>query len=185
MPTPTQIKELSNVLNSVFRAESWDDGVEETARRVLSYWESMVEPVKMPFTFTTFPAVANQMIIVKDVEYTSMCAHHLLPFYGVAHVAYIPNRRMVGLSKIPRVIDWFAHQPQTQEKLTTQIAKFLKDALEAHGVSVVMEARHTCMSCRGVMKYEASMITSEQRGVFLTSGEARAEFMALINRSRM
>lgn len=177
---------LTSVLVDIFGDKIWDDGASETARRVLEYWKGMVSHNgDMGFKFTTFPAVANQMIVVKDIEAVSMCRHHLLPFYGTVHVAYIPNELMVGLSKIPRVVDYFARRPQTQEELTSNVATFLKHELRAHGVAVVMEARHTCLSCRGVTKYEASMITSEQRGVFLTSGEARSEFLTLIGRERL
>lgn len=182
---PTTQEQLAKILTSVFGTEPFEDGVDTTARRVLGYWTAMAAQSNLDFEFTTFKAIANQLIVVKDIQFTSMCAHHLLPFYGVAHVGYIPNKLMVGLSKIPRVVDYFAHRPQTQETLAAQIATFLKGRLEAHGVAVAMEARHTCMSCRGVMKYDASMITSEMRGVFLTSGEARNEFLTFIARNRL
>lgn len=180
-------QQLAVMLLEIFGPQAFEDGSDSTARRVIDYWESMSvkDNDKLGFEFTTFKAVANQLIVVKDIEFTSVCAHHLLPFYGVAHVGYIPNRLMVGLSKIPRLVDHFAKRPQTQEVLASQIAHFLKERLEAHGVAVALEARHTCLSCRGVMKYEASMITSEMRGVFLTSGEARAEFLHYIGRSRL
>jgi len=176
------VQAIAAILKEIFGAGVWDDSAEDTARRVLKYWIEMAPQAQMDFNFTVFPATANQLIVVKDIEFTSLCAHHLLPFQGYAHVAYIPNKQMVGLSKIPRVVDFFAHRPSTQETLTATIARFLKDRLEAHGVAVVMEARHTCMSCRGVHKAEASMVTSEMRGVFLTSAEARTEFMSAIAR---
>jgi GTP cyclohydrolase I len=122
------------------------------------------------------------LIMCTDIDFASVCGHHLLPFYGKAHVGYIPNKLMVGLSKIPRTVDWLAHRPQNQERLTQQIASFMKENLEAMGVAVVIEARHTCMACRGVRKYSGVMRTSEMRGVFLTSGEARNEFLSMINR---
>lgn len=174
--------DLTKLLIEIFGQDVWDDTPEETARRVTQYWKEFAPQQEMPFKFTTFLATANQMIVVKDIEFTSMCAHHLLPYDGYAHVAYLPNRLMVGLSKIPRLVDFFAKRPSTQETLTHQIASELKTRLEAQGVAVVMEARHTCMSCRGVHKVQASMVTSEMRGSFLTSGDARAEFFATIGR---
>jgi GTP cyclohydrolase IA len=177
------IDTLTKTLKDVFGNDSWDDSAEDTARRVLKYWREMVPKKEIDFKFTAFPAIANQMIIVKDIEFSSMCAHHLLPFYGVAHVAYLPNKLMVGLSKIPRLVDHFAHRPCTQEGLTASIAEYLKHELAAMGVAVVLESQHTCMACRGVRKHNASMITSEMRGIFLTAEAARAEFMNLI-RSR-
>lgn len=177
---------LAVILAQVFGEDAFDDGADETARRVLAFWASNARPKDEPdFRFTTFPTTVNQTVIVKDIEFTSLCMHHLLPFYGVGHIAYIPNRLQVGLSKIPRLLDFFARRPQTQEVLTAQVAEYLKHKLEAHGVAVVLEARHTCMSCRGTLKYEASMVTAEMRGVFLTGSEARSEFMTLIGRSRL
>lgn len=184
MSTPFET-ELANVFINIFGTECWDDSAEETARRVVSFWKEFMPEDKPNFKFTTFPAVANQLIVVKDIEFTSLCAHHLLPYYGYAHVGYIPNGLMVGLSKIPRLVDHFAHGPSTQERLASDIATFLKHELQAHGVAVVLEARHTCMSCRGVAKVQASMVTSEMRGVFLTSGEARNEFLTSIGRRVM
>lgn len=176
------LNNLAEAIKAVLGDESWDDSVSETARRVLSYWKEFAPRKELDFKFTTFPAIANQLIVVKDIEFVSMCAHHLLPYSGYAHVGYIPNGLMVGLSKIPRLVDHYAHRPSTQEMVTANIAAYLKHTLQAHGVAVVLEARHTCMSCRGVTKSEASMVTSEMRGVFLTSGEARSEFLASIGR---
>jgi GTP cyclohydrolase IA len=165
----------------------WDDSVELTAARIVRYLaEYTPEPNNtLAFTFTMFPAVANQLVVVKDIEFSSICAHHLLPFYGVAHVGYLPNKKMVGLSKIPRLVDHFAKRPNTQEALTANIAEYMKRTLEAFGVAVVIEARHTCMACRGVRKHNGAMITSEMRGVFLTASEARQEFLELIKRDRV
>jgi GTP cyclohydrolase IA len=177
---------LSEILFQAFGdSVEWDDGIKATAKRVFRFWVEYRPDEVLDFDFTTFPAVANHMIIVPHIEFSSICAHHLLPFYGEAYVGYLPNTRMVGLSKIPRLVDYWAKRPQTQERLADQIATDLKDRLEAQGVAVVIEARHTCMSCRGVRKHNASMITSEMRGSFLTSGAAREEFMDLIKRDRL
>lgn len=184
---PPQTQELlATLLSGVFGQHfAWDDGVEETARRVAKFWQEYVPAQEIDFNFTTFPSTVNQLIIVKDVEFSSICAHHLLPFYGTANVGYIPNQFMVGLSKIPRLVDYWARRPSTQETLTANIASDLKHRLEAMGVAVMIESRHTCMACRGVRKHNGAMITSEMRGVFLTAEAARHEFLALVGRDRI
>jgi GTP cyclohydrolase I len=121
----------------------------------------------------------DNMIMVRDIELYSMCEHHLIPFYGRAHVAYIPNGRIVGLSKLPRVVDVFARRLQVQERLTEQIAQALTDILEPRGVGVVVEAYHLCMMMRGVQKQNSKTITSALRGVFRDDAKTRDEFLRL------
>jgi GTP cyclohydrolase I len=120
------------------------------------------------------------MVLVKDVEFYSLCEHHILPFFGKAHVAYTPNDKVVGLSKIARVVDVFARRLQVQERLTNQIADAMEQILQPHGVAVVLEASHFCMMMRGVQKQGSSMITSAMRGGFRDNPASRAEFMSLI-----
>ena len=122
----------------------------------------------------------DDMVVVKDIEFYSTCEHHILPFFGRVHVAYIPNGRIVGLSKIPRLVDMFARRLQVQERLTTQIAEAIESALEPRGVAVVVEGAHMCMRMRGVQKQDASMVTSHVMGVFRTDRATRQEFMALV-----
>lgn len=122
----------------------------------------------------------DDMVVVKDIEFYSQCEHHMLPFYGKVHVAYIPNGRIVGLSKIPRLVDMFARRLQVQERLTTQIAEALEDALQPRGVAVVVEGTHMCMLMRGVQKQSAGMVTSHVMGAFRTDRATRQEFMALV-----
>ncbi len=122
----------------------------------------------------------DDMVVVKDIEFYSQCEHHLLPFYGKAHVAYIPNGKIVGLSKIPRLVDMFSRRLQVQERLTTQIAEALESALQPKGVAVVIEGAHMCMLMRGVQKQNATMITSHVMGAFRTDRATRQEFMALV-----
>ena len=122
----------------------------------------------------------DDMVLVKDIEFYSLCEHHLLPFYGKVHVGYIPNGKIVGLSKIPRLVDMFARRLQVQERLTTQIAEALEEALQPRGVAVVVEAAHMCMLMRGVQKQGASMVTSHVMGAFRSDRATRQEFMALI-----
>ena len=188
-PEPDDVELVRRALVNIFGEGSkvWDDSVERTAARVVSYWRDYMPPEvgTLDFEFTTFPANVNQLIIVKDIEFSSMCAHHLLPFYGTAHIGYVPNELMVGLSKIPRLVDFWAKRPCTQEVLTARIASDLKHRLAAMGAAVIVEARHTCMACRGVRKHNGAMVTSEMRGVFLTSGEARSEFLNLVGRDRL
>jgi GTP cyclohydrolase I len=123
----------------------------------------------------------DEMVIVRDIHFYSLCEHHVLPFYGHAHVAYIPNGKVIGLSKIPRIVEMFARRLQVQERMTVQIADFLNDALEPQGVAVVAQGVHMCSVIRGVRKENASMITSAMRGVFKKDSKTRSEFMGLIN----
>jgi GTP cyclohydrolase IA len=124
----------------------------------------------------------EEMVLVKDVEVYSLCEHHLLPFYGKAHVAYFPHGRVVGLSKIPRIVDVFARRLQVQERLTTQIAAAVQEVLQPYGVAVVIEAVHLCMMMRGIQKQNSSAVTSALTGVFRTDDKCRAEFLSLIGR---
>lgn len=126
----------------------------------------------------------DEMVIVKDIDIFSLCEHHLLPFIGKCHVAYLPERKIVGLSKIPRVVEVYARRLQIQERLTTQIARVIEDALQPKGVGVVIEALHLCVMMRGVEKQNAHMITSSMRGRFRTDPKTREEFLDLIRRSK-
>ncbi|MBL1215843.1 MAG: GTP cyclohydrolase I FolE [Ignavibacteriae bacterium] len=122
----------------------------------------------------------HELVLVRDIPFNSFCEHHLMPFKGVAHVAYIPNGHVVGLSKIARVVEGYARRPQVQERLTSQIADIFMKRLEPQGVAVVIEASHSCMTVRGVKKPGSTMVTSALRGIFHQSGPARNEVMALI-----
>jgi GTP cyclohydrolase I len=127
-----------------------------------------------------FPIEYDEMVIVRDIDFFSLCEHHLLPFFGRCHVGYIPRKHVVGLSKIPRVVDAYSRRLQVQERLTVQIAHTLQDKLKPHGVGVVMEARHLCMSMRGVEKQNTIAVTSEMLGVFRKQQQTREEFLKLI-----
>jgi len=129
-----------------------------------------------------FPIEYDEMVIVKDIDFFSLCEHHLLPFYGRVHVGYLPNKKVVGLSKIPRIVDIFARRLQVQERLTVQIAETLKSKLNAHGVGVVVEARHLCMMMRGVEKQNTVAVTSSMLGAFRSQPQTRLEFLKLIHR---
>jgi GTP cyclohydrolase I len=123
----------------------------------------------------------DEMVCVTDIRFYSLCEHHLLPFFGRAHVGYIPDGRLIGLSKIPRIVDMFAHRLQLQERLTQQIAQSIADVLNPRGVGVVLEAEHLCMQMRGVQKQDSFAITSAMRGVFKENARTRSEFMSLIH----
>ena len=131
-----------------------------------------------------FEEQCSEMVVVKDIEFYSLCEHHMLPFFGRVHVAYVPNGRVVGLSKIPRLVEMFARRLQVQERLTTQIAETLESVLEPKGVAVVGEAIHLCMMMRGVEQQNSSAVTSSMRGAFKSDSKTRSEFMDLIRHKR-
>ena len=127
----------------------------------------------------------DEMVIVKDIEFFSMCEHHLLPFYGKVHVAYIPRDKVVGLSKLPRIVDMFARRLQVQERMTQQIAQTVEEAINPLGVGVVAEARHFCMMMRGVEKQHSGAVTSAMLGAFRTHKETRDEFLSLVSHTAL
>jgi len=159
------------------------DGLKETPSRVARMYAELfsgLENDPSDHLKKVFDEDHHELVLVKDIPFDSTCEHHLMPFTGVAHIAYIPDGSIVGLSKVARVIEGFARRPQVQERLTSQVADLLMERLTAKGVAVVLEATHTCMTVRGVKKPGSLMVTSALRGVFHTSGPARNEVMSLI-----
>lgn len=159
------------------------DGLLETPARVArAYAEQFAGLRQRPedVLTTVFDADHDEMVIVRDIEVFSLCEHHMLPFFGRCHVAYLPKGKVLGLSKIPRLVDAFARRLQVQERLTTQIAETLQDWIQPRGVGVVIEARHLCMMMRGVEKQHSSAVTSHMLGLFRTCAETRGEFLSLI-----
>lgn len=159
------------------------EGLEKTPMRVAKAMQVLTrgytqDPHKV-LTEALFEEKYNQMVIVKDIDFFSMCEHHILPFYGKAHVAYIPNGKITGLSKIARVVDIFSHRLQVQERLTEQVMQCINDTLKPQGVMVVIEAKHMCMQMRGVEKQNSITTTSAYSGVF-ESSKTRNEFMNLL-----
>ncbi len=123
----------------------------------------------------------DEMVVVRDIEFFSMCEHHMLPFFGKAHVAYLPRKKIIGLSKIPRIVDLFAHRLQVQERMTQQIAEFIQEKIDPLGVGVVIEGQHLCMMMRGIKKEQAKMTTSAMLGGFRTRLETRMEFLNMLH----
>lgn len=160
------------------------EGLRETPRRVANMYEEIFSGLTdnpAEFLDVSFTEFHDELVLVKDIPLYSMCEHHLLPFYGKAHVAYIPRGgKVVGISKLARVCDVYAQRPQLQERLTSQIADCINQTLHPHGVAVVIQAEHMCMTMRGVKKPGALTVTSAVRGIFETRAETRAELLSLI-----
>jgi GTP cyclohydrolase IA len=160
------------------------EGLVRTPERMRRAYEYLVkgyrEDAEAMLKEALFTVTYDEMVIVKDVEMFSLCEHHMLPFFGKVHVAYIPNGKVIGLSKIPRLIDIFARRLQIQERLTTQIAETIQHAIQPQGVGVVIEARHLCMMMRGVEKQHSAAVTSSMLGSFRHEEETRTEFLSLI-----
>lgn len=163
------------------------EGLVESPRRVAESLRFLTEGYGLDPAAIVGDALFNEdyddMVVVRDISFFSLCEHHLLPFFGRAQVAYLPRGRVVGLSKVPRIVDAFAHRLQLQERLTRQVAEALNEVLEPNGVAVVIEARHLCMEMRGVEKHEAETVTSCMLGAFRDDARARSEFLNLIRRS--
>lgn len=162
------------------------EGLQRTPDRVARMYEELlvgyrVDPVAL-VNDALFEVEYDEMVIVRDIEFYSLCEHHMLPFIGRAHVAYIPRDRVIGLSKIPRIVDMFAHRLQVQERMTRQVADFINELLHPQGVAVVMEGLHMCSMMRGVRKHEARMTTSAMLGGFRTTLATRMEFLDNISR---
>lgn len=163
------------------------EGLQRTPHRVAKAYEELlsgyrVDPAKL-VNNAIFDVDYDDMVIVRDIEYYSLCEHHMLPFLGHAHIAYIPNGKVIGLSKIPRIVDMFARRLQVQERMTRQIADFIKEVLDPRGVAVVMDGQHMCSMIRGVKKCHSGMTTSAMLDAFRRDPVTRNEFMAHLNRA--
>ena len=186
VPSPDE-KALAEAVETQLRLLGEDptrEGLQKTPGRVARSLKFLTSGYKVDLDTLVNRAVfhenTSEMIVVRDIELYSMCEHHLLPFFGKAHVAYVPNGRIIGLSKIPRLVDAFARRLQVQERLTQQVAEALQTALTPHGVGVVIEARHLCMMMRGVEKQNSSATTSAMLGLFRTDAKTRHEFLELV-----
>lgn len=161
------------------RADLDSEGLRETPRRMVDAYAELLTP--QPFHATTFPNEDNydELVLVRAIPFHSLCMHHMLPFHGLAHIGYLPAERIVGLSKLARVVELFARDLQVQERLTTQIADWVQEQLAPKGVGVVLEAEHLCMSMRGVQKFGATTVTSALLGQVRDDPRTRQEFLAL------
>ena len=182
-------RELAGHVKAILKLLGEDpdrEGLVKTPERVAKAWQFLTQGYEQNgetiVRSAVFTEPYSQMVLVKDIELFSLCEHHMLPFIGKAHVAYIPNGRITGLSKIARVVETYARRLQVQERLTEQIRDCIQDSLKPMGVAVVIEAMHTCMSMRGVEKSNAVTTTSAFSGIFLKSDKTRNEFLQLIGR---
>ena len=182
--TPDPIEPLVTTMLKELGEDPGRDGLERTPARVARAMRFLTSGYqKNPrelLNGALFDVTYDEMVIVKDIEFYSLCEHHMLPFFGRVHVAYVPKGRVVGLSKIPRLVEMFARRLQVQERLTTEIAATLEEVLQPKGVAVVAEAIHLCMMMRGVSQQNCSAVTSTMRGEFEGDPKTRAEFMQLI-----
>lgn len=164
-------------------------GLVNTPARIAKMYEELTRGYRMNqaelINDAIFDIEYDEMVIVRDIDFYSMCEHHMLPFFGKAHVAYIPDGRIIGLSKIPRIVEMFARRLQVQERMTQEIAEFLLEALKPQGVAVVVEGAHMCAMMRGVKKDNARMVTSAMLGIFRRDPRTRAEFLDHIDRDRV
>jgi GTP cyclohydrolase I len=181
------IEQSTRNLLSAIGEDAQRDGLLKTPDRVARMWEEVTagyrtDPEKL-INGALFDVNYDEMVLVKDIEFYSLCEHHLLPFFGRAHVAYIPNGKVIGLSKIPRIVEMFARRLQVQERMTEEIAHFLQEALDASGVAVIVEGSHMCAMMRGVKKPETNMTTSAYLGEFKTDRALRKEFIDQVNRT--
>ena len=182
----SKIEKITKQLLTEIGEDPNREGLIKTPYRVSKAWEFFSKGYKENLDIIINDAIFNEdardMVIVRDIEFFSLCEHHLIPFFGKAHVGYIPNGKVIGLSKIPRIIDMFSRRLQVQERLTHQIADAINSVLNPKGVSVVMEGRHMCMQMRGVEKQNSFTSTSAMSGQFKKSAETRSEFLSIISR---
>jgi GTP cyclohydrolase I len=185
-PEPVDLEAIEDAVRVILKAVGEDPerpGLLETPRRVARMYREMFSGLHQDparHLRVTFPETYDEIVLVRDIPFTSMCEHHLLPFSGIAHVAYIPDGRVTGLSKLARVVEEVARRPQVQERMTQHVADLVSTELETAGVAVVVEAEHSCMAIRGVRKTGSKTVTSALRGVFKSNESSRAEIMSLI-----
>ena len=181
-----QLEKITKNLIETIGEDPNREGLLKTPQRVAKSWEYFSEGYRADLDNIINEAVfhedCSEMVVVRDIEFFSMCEHHMIPFFGRAHVGYLPNGKVIGLSKIPRIVDMFSRRLQLQERLTSQIASTLEDVLKPIGVAVVMEGRHLCMQMRGVEKQNSYASTSAMLGQFRKSAETRAEFLSIIGK---
>ena len=181
-----QLEKITRNLIETIGEDPSREGLLKTPQRVAKSWEYFSEGYRADVNNIINEAVfhedCSEMVVVRDIEFFSMCEHHMIPFFGRAHVGYLPKGKVIGLSKIPRIVDMFSRRLQLQERLTSQVANTLEEVLKPIGVAVVMEGRHLCMQMRGVEKQNSYASTSAMLGQFRKSAETRAEFLSIIGK---
>ena len=181
-----QLEKITRNLIETIGEDPSREGLLKTPKRVAKSWEYFSEGYRADLNNIINEAVfhedCSEMVVVRDIEFFSMCEHHMIPFFGRAHVGYLPKGKVIGLSKIPRIVDMFSRRLQLQERLTSQVANTLEEVLKPIGVAVVMEGRHLCMQMRGVEKQNSYASTSAMLGQFRKSAETRAEFLSIIGK---
>jgi GTP cyclohydrolase I len=179
-----EIKNITKKLLKQIGENPNREGLLKTPHRVAKAWDFLSggyrQDIHSIINNAVFEEKYDQMVLVKDIEFYSMCEHHLLPFFGYAHIAYIPNGKIIGLSKIPRILDMFSRRLQVQERLTQEVSDMLNETLSPKGVAVILEAQHMCMQMRGVQKKNSYMSTSAMHGIFLEDDKTRKEFLDII-----
>ena len=182
--TPASLPEIVHDLLAALGEDTGPEGLQGTPERIAKTLQFLTSgnqaPIDDILNGALYPVTYDEMVIVKDIEMFSLCEHHLLPFFGKCHVAYIPDKKVIGLSKIPRLVDAFSRRLQIQERLTTEIAETLMEKMRPQGVGVVIEARHLCMMMRGVEKQHSQAVTSAMLGVFRDQQQTREEFLSLV-----
>ena len=184
----SNIKEITSALLDEIGEDTNREGLLETPSRVAKAWEYFSQGYRLTPKEVVGDAIFNEkcndIIAVKDIDFFSLCEHHLLPFYGVVHVGYLPGDKIMGISKIPRIVDVFARRLQVQERMTKQVADAIEDILQSKGVAVMAEASHLCMQMRGVEKKASFMVTSAMRGAFKENHKTRDEFLTIISQDK-
>jgi GTP cyclohydrolase I len=186
---PFDASRIEDAVREIIHAVGEDparQGLEGTPGRVARMYEELFEGLRVDprdYLSVTYDVAHDEMVVLKDIPFYSVCEHHFLPFHGVAAVGYLPDGRVVGLSKLARLVEGYARRPQLQERLTGQIADAIMETLEPDGVAVVIEAEHLCMTARGVQKPGSRMVTSATRGAFRKNSVTRAEFLSLVRPS--
>ena len=186
-PLTVDHERIKRAVVEIFEAIGEDparEGLLDTPRRIAKMYSEIFEGLAIDaadYLKVGFEVAHDEMVILRNIPFYSMCEHHFLPFHGEAHVGYVPDGRVVGISKLARTVEAFARRPQIQEVLTTQVAEAIMENLQPDGVAVVVEAEHLCMTMRGVQKPGSRMVTSAMRGMFRKSDVTRAEFLALVH----
>ncbi|MGE0571050.1 MAG: GTP cyclohydrolase I FolE [Dehalococcoidia bacterium] len=186
-PLTVDHERIKRAVVEIFEAIGEDpsrEGLQDTPRRIAKMYSEIFEGLAInasDYLKVGFEVAHDEMVILRNIPFYSMCEHHFLPFHGEAHVGYVPDGRVVGISKLARTVEAFARRPQIQEVLTTQVAEAIMENLQPDGVAVVVEAEHLCMTMRGVQKPGSRMVTSAMRGMFRKSDVTRAEFLALVH----